>query len=67
MEIERADSEIIFRIPSNVDSLGVQRIIDYLRYKEITAKSNADQNEVDKIAEESKSNWWMENRNRFIK
>jgi len=67
MEIERTDSEIIFRVPSNIDTLGLQRIIDYLRYKEVTAESNADQNKVDKIAEDSKSNWWKENKSKFIK
>ena len=67
MEIERTEREIIFRIPSNVDTLGLQRIIDYLRYREATAESNADQNKVDKIAEESKANWWKENKSKFIK
>ena len=67
MEIERTDREIIFRIPTNVDTLGLQRIIDYLRYKEVTANSNANQNTVDEIAEESKANWWKENKSKFIK
>jgi len=67
MEIERTEREIIFRIPPNVDTLGLQRIIDYLRYKEVTANSNANQNKVDKIAEESKVNWWKENKSKFIK
>ena len=67
MEIERTDREIIFRIPTNVDTLGLQRIIDYLRYKEVTANSNANQNIVDEIAEESKTNWWRENKSKFIK
>jgi len=67
MEIERTDNEIIFRVPTNVDTLGLQRIIDYLRYKEATATSNADQNKVDNIAEESKTNWWKENKGKFIK
>ncbi len=67
MNIERTDNEIIFRIPSNIDTLGLQRIIDYLRYKEATAESNSDQKEIDKIAEESKANWWKENKSKFIK
>jgi len=67
MEIERTDNEIIFRIPSNVDTLGLQRIIDYLHYKEATTKSDANQNAVDEIAEESKTSWWQENKSKFIK
>jgi len=58
MEIERTANEIIFKIPSNVDTLGLRRMIDYLRDKEVTADSNADQDRVDKIAQESKASWW---------
>jgi hypothetical protein len=67
MEIERTDREIIFKLPANIDTLGLQRIIDYLKYKEVTAESNADQSIVDKLAEESKANWWNENKSKFIK
>jgi len=66
MDIERTDKEIIFRLPTNVDTLGLQRIIDYLRYKEATSESYADQSKVDQIAEESKAGWWKENKSKFI-
>lgn len=67
MDIQRTESEIVFRLPANIDTLGLQRIIDYLKYKEATAESNVDQSEVDKLAKESKSNWWKENKHRFVK
>jgi len=67
MEIERTDREIIFKLPANIDTLGLQRIIDYLKYKEATAESKADQSTVDEIAEESKTNWWNKNKSKFIK
>lgn len=67
MDIQRTDSEILFRLPANIDTLGLQRMIDYLRYKEATADSKADQGEIDKLAKESKASWWKENRHRFIK
>jgi len=66
MDIERTDKEIIIKIPTNIDTLGLQRIIDYLRYKEATVGSNANQKMTDKIAEESKKNWWKKNRSNFI-
>jgi len=67
MEIQRTDKEIVFRLPANVDTLGLQRMIDYLKFKEATAESNVDQEEIDKLANESKTNWWKENKQRYIK
>ncbi|RED99861.1 hypothetical protein C7460_107145 [Marinoscillum furvescens DSM 4134] len=67
MDIERTDSEILFRLPANVDTLGLQRMIDYLKYKEATAECNPEQVEIDKLAKESKANWWKENKHRFVK
>ena len=67
MQIERTKDEIIIRIPSNVDTQGLQRLIDFLTYKEATAKSKASQKEVDKLAVEVKKGWWDKNRTKFIK
>ena len=47
MLIERTNKEIIIRLPSNVDTEGLQRLIDFLTYKEATSKSKAKQSEVD--------------------
>lgn len=67
MDIQRTDSEILFRLPANIDTLGLQRMINYLKYKEATAESGANQAEIDKLAKESKANWWKENKHRFVK
>jgi len=67
MYIERTSNEIIIRLPSTVNPDGLQRFIDYLCYKEATAKSQAKQADVDKLAKEVKKGWWSENRSRFIK
>ena len=67
MLIERTNSEVIIRIPSNVDTEGLQRLIDYLSYKEVTSKSKAKQSDVDNLAKEVKKGWWLKNRTRFIK
>ena len=58
MIIERTDKEILIRIPNTVDIEGAQRIIDYIRYQEITAKSRATQEDVDKLANEINRDWW---------
>lgn len=67
MEIERTSKEIIIRLPSYVDTEGLQRLVDYLTYKEETSKSQAKQSDVDALATEVKQGWWAKNRSRFIK
>ena len=67
MLIERTTNEVIIRLPSYVDTNGLQRLVDYLSYKEATSKSKAKQSEVDKLAKEIKKGWWAKNRSRYIK
>jgi hypothetical protein len=67
MLIERTSSEVIIRLPAYVDTEGLQRLVDYLSYKEATAKSKATQADVDKLAKDIKKDWWKKNRKRFIK
>ncbi len=67
MVIERTNKEVIIRLPSYVDTKGLQRLVDYLTYKEATAKSKARQSDVDTLAKEAKKGWWANNRSRFVK
>lgn len=67
MLIERTSNEVIIRLPSYVNTEGLQRLVDYLSYKEVTSKSKARQADVDKLAKEVKKGWWKKNRSRFIK
>jgi hypothetical protein len=67
MIIERTDKEILIRIPNSVDIEGAQRIIDYIRYQEITSKSRATQEAVDKLADEVNRDWWDKNKDTFLK
>ena len=67
MLIERTPREVIIRLPSSVDTTGLQRLVDYLTYKEATANSQATQDQVDKLSNEVKKGWWKKNRKRFIK
>jgi hypothetical protein len=59
--------EITMRIPSFVNLENIQRIIDLMVYKKATARSQATQDEVDRIAKEAKKDWWLVNKERFIK
>lgn len=68
MLIERTtDNQIIITVSSSVDSFGLQRVIDYVKYLEATAKSKAKQADVDKLADEVNALWWKKNRKRFVK
>ena len=63
MLIERTNTEVIIRLPAYVDTNGLQRLVDYLTYKEATSKSKAKQSDVDALANEVKAGWWAKNRN----
>lgn len=68
MLIERTNNnQITITVSSSVDSFGLQRIIDYVKYLEATAKSKAKQSDIDKLADEVNADWWAKNRKRFIK
>ena len=62
MVIERNTNEIIIRIPSFVNIDGIQNMIDYLTYKETTAKSEATTDDVIALVEEMKKNRWAKRR-----
>ena len=67
MLIERNNNQIVIKVSSSVDSFGLQRLIDYVKYLEATAKSKAKQSDADKLAEEVNASWWLKNRKRFLK
>jgi len=66
MNIERNESEIVIRVSSKVNTLGLQRLVNYLRYQELTLNSEAQQSDIDVLAKEVNKNWWDNNKHRFI-
>ena len=66
MTIERTADEIIVKLPTNINIEEIQRFLNYLRYKEIVAKSKATQKDVDKLAREVNKGWWEKNKHRFV-
>lgn len=67
MLIERTSKEIIIRLPASVDAIGLQRLVDYLTYKEATAGSQATQADVANLAKEMKKGWWKANKGHLAK
>jgi len=68
MLVERTnDNRIVITLSTSVDTFGLQRLIDYVKYLEATSKSKAKQEDVDRLADEVNASWWDKNRKRFIK
>ena len=58
--------QITITVSSSLDSFGLQRLIDYIKYLEATSKTKAKQSDVDKLADEVNTSWWERNRDRFL-
>jgi len=67
MQIERTNKEILIRLSPGTDLVGLQRILDYLKFREIASKSKVSQKQIDELSTKSKSSWWSENKSRFVK
>ncbi|MDD3788981.1 MAG: hypothetical protein PHO94_09870 [Petrimonas sp.] len=58
MILERTKNEILVRLPAYVDLAELQNILDFLKYKENTAKSKATQKDVNELSELANSSIW---------
>jgi maltodextrin utilization protein YvdJ len=66
MIIENKDNEIIIRISANVNLVDIQKSLDFIRYKEILSKSKATAADAEALATEINTNWWNENKSKYI-
>ena len=67
MQITRKGNQIVIDVAPGTDLIGIQRLLDYIRFSEIASKSEATQEQIDELASASKSDWWKKNKDRFIK
>jgi hypothetical protein len=44
MQIEKTNKEILIRLAPETDIVGLQRVLDYLNFRERASKSKASQN-----------------------
>ena len=65
MIIERTTSEFVIRFPFTTDRERMQDVIDYLRYKELTANYSIAQSEVDNLSQAINRKWWEQNQSKF--
>jgi thioredoxin-related protein len=67
MILEKKNNEIILRLPASMDITVLQKIINYVKYKESIKNSQATEKQINELAEESKMTWWKENKSKYIK
>jgi len=67
MEIQRTNNEIVIKVNSSVDVVGLQRLIDFISYSEITSQTVVNQSDVDQLASEINKGWWQKNKNNYFK
>ena len=65
MIIERTTNEFVIRFPFTAYRERMQDVIDFLRYKELTAGYSIAQSEVDSLAQSINRQWWEQNLSKF--
>lgn len=65
LSIERTEKEIIIRLPLDWAIDDIQRMLDYLSYKQAIKDSQATPAQIDALAREVKTGWWEKNKHRF--
>lgn len=58
MILERTKDEILVRLPAYVDLSELQNMLDFLQYKELTAKSEAKRSHADELSQEVNKSIW---------
>ena len=68
MQIQRTNDELIIRFSNtiNINIEYLQKFIDYLRFKEISSKSEATEKQIAEIANDVNQTWWQANKSKFI-
>jgi hypothetical protein len=49
-----------------VSKADIQKSLDFIRYKEIVCKSKGTQKDADELAKKIKTNWWKENKSKYM-
>jgi hypothetical protein len=66
MVVERIENNRIILNVNGVDFLGIQRLIDYAKYLDVTTRSKAQSSQVAQLADEVSRNWWSIIKNRLL-
>ncbi|MFO7891394.1 MAG: hypothetical protein R6V04_13770 [bacterium] len=63
MKVERKNNEILVRFSSGTKTSKIQNILDYLRYEELTSKSEATKKDVENLTKKAKKGRWKRTKN----
>ncbi len=66
MVLERTASEVIIRLPADINWEDLELMIRFIKYKQNISKSKATQDEIDQLARDVNKQWWEENKHRFL-
>jgi hypothetical protein len=67
MILERTSTEVIMRLPANINWEDLDLMIRFVKYRQNVSKSRAKQKDIDQLAREVNKNWWEENKHRLLK
>ena len=69
IEISRLDKELLIKIPddNNLNIEYIQKFIDYIRFMSIAKKSAATEEQILELSDEINSDWWNNNKDKYIK
>ena len=67
MKVEIINNETVISVPNTVNFNFIQDFIDYLSTKSIISKSEASDEEIDRLAEQAQTDWWEQNKSKFLK
>jgi hypothetical protein len=66
MQVESDNNMIKLSFSKNILDLSeIQSFIDYIKFREINAKSKATQVQADNLSKEINQSWWEKNKQRF--
>ncbi|WOK07575.1 hypothetical protein RT717_02930 [Imperialibacter roseus] len=66
MIIERTKDEVIIRLPATLDTKDLEEMVNFLRFKEITATSKASEHDIKKLNKDVKKGRWAKQRAKLL-
>ncbi|MBC7571388.1 MAG: hypothetical protein H7319_16905 [Spirosoma sp.] len=66
MNVIRRQNELVVQIPNDIPFAYLDELISYLNIKSILAKSQATDEDVETLANEITTNWWVNNKDRLL-
>lgn len=66
MVIEKNDKEILIRLEPDFNTDGLQEFIEYLNFRELKSQSKINKQQLEELSNEVKSNWWSQNKSKYI-